>query len=264
MVVRETAWPAGTPSWVDLATDDVDKASNFYSALFGWKITVDPAPEARGYAMCTKRGLDVAGIGAKPDPAMPSVWTTYLAVDDVDAIAAKIKAAGGQVLMEPFDVMEYGRMAIAVDPAGAAFGLWQSGKTIGMKLANEPGAVTWNENLSRDYERNKTFYGEVFGYTFSDMSGDGFVYATFDLDGSAVGGFGELVKDTPAEVPAQWTTYFLVDDTDATVATVTKLGGTVVKPALDTASGRMAIVTDDQDAAFAVIQPSTTSPPPRN
>jgi uncharacterized protein len=253
MVVRETPWPEGTPSWADLATDNVDRAIDFYSALFGWKVTVDPNPEAGGYAMCSKRGLDVAGIGAKQDPNMPSMWTTYLAVDDVNACAEKIRTAGGQVLVEPFDVMDYGRMAIAVDPAGAAFGIWESGKHIGMKLANEPGAVTWNENLSRDVERNKAFYGEVFGYTFSDMSGGGFTYATFDLDGRAVGGIGELTEDTPAEVPAQWATYFHVEDTDAAVAAATKLGGTVVKPAFDTSVGRTAILTDDQNAAFAVI-----------
>lgn len=257
MVVRETPWPEGTPSWADLATDNVDKAVEFYSALFGWKITVDPNPEAGGYAMCSKRGLDVAGIGPKQDPNMPSMWTTYIAADEVNGCIDRIRSAGGQVLVEPFDVMDYGRMAIAADPAGAAFGIWQSGKHIGWKLANELGAIAWNENLSRDFERNKAFYGEVFGYTFSDMSGGGFTYATLERDGRPVGGIGEFTADTPAEVPAQWTTYFVVEDTDAAVASVTKMGGSVVRPGFDTPFGRTAIVTDNQNAAFAVIALST-------
>ena len=123
MVTRDTRWPAGTPCWVDVSVDDVPKAVAFYGALFGWDIQVG-GPEVGGYAIAHKDGQIVAGIGPKMGPAeMPSAWTTYLATEDADATAAKIKGAGGQLLAEPMDVMEEGRMAVAMDPAGATFAL---------------------------------------------------------------------------------------------------------------------------------------------
>ena len=107
----------------------------------------------------------MAGIGPKMGPAeMPSVWTTYIASADADETASKIKSAGGQLLMEPFDVMDVGRMAIAADPAGAVFGVWQARSHTGVQLANEPGSLAWNENMSRDFDGNKAFYQAVFGY----------------------------------------------------------------------------------------------------
>ena len=153
MVTRDTAWPAGTPCWVDLGAGDTAQAAAFYSGVFGW--TVQPGmPEAGNYSMCEVGGQAVAGIGQKMSAEMPTVWTTYLASDDVDATVERVRAAGGQVVMEPMDVMEAGRMAIATDPGGAAFGIWQSGLHTGAGRANEPGSLIWNENMSRRSEEH--------------------------------------------------------------------------------------------------------------
>jgi predicted enzyme related to lactoylglutathione lyase len=120
VVTRDTRWPAGTPCWVDVSVDDVPKAIAFYQALFGWDIQAG-GPDAGGYAVCHRSGRIVAGIGPKFGlPDAPSAWTTYLAADDADAVADKIKAAGGQVAQGPMDVMEEGRMAVAFDSTGAA------------------------------------------------------------------------------------------------------------------------------------------------
>src|ERR1017187_3041286 len=125
MVTRDTAWPSGTPCWVDLGVDDIAMASAFYAGLFGWEIQGGP-PEAGGYAMCLANGQAVAGIGPKQGPpGTPAAWTTYLASDDVGQTARKVKAAGGRVLMEPMDIMDVGRMAVGADPGGAVFGIWQ-------------------------------------------------------------------------------------------------------------------------------------------
>jgi predicted enzyme related to lactoylglutathione lyase len=148
----------------------------------------------------------------------PSAWTTYLAASNADETAAKIKASGGQVLVEPMDVMEQGRMAIAADPGGAVFGLWQAGQHTGVRLANVPGSLTWNENLSRDFDGNKAFYQAVFGFEYGDIGDTRFRYATLKSGGSEVGGIGELDSGLPAEVPAHWSAYFAVEDTDAAVA----------------------------------------------
>ena len=259
MVQRDKAWPAGTPCWVDLGTDDVARAATFYSTLFGWDTQVGP-PETGGYVMCEVQGRPVAGIGPKMGPPdVPAAWTTYLSTDDADATTSKIGPAGGSVLAEPFDVMDVGRMSVAADPGGAVFGIWQARAHSGMQLANEPGAVCWNENMSRNLEANKAFYRAVFGYEFDDMSSPDFSYATFRTDGNPLGGIGDLGTMAPAETPAHWMTYFGVADTDRASELTTKLGGSILRPAWDTPYGRMAILSDDQGAVFAVMAMSEAS-----
>jgi predicted enzyme related to lactoylglutathione lyase len=256
MVTRDSAWPAGTPCWVDLGVDDIGRAKGFYSGLFGWEIQAGP-PESGGYCMCELNGRPVAGIGPKmAPPGTPPTWTTYIAAGDADETVRKIREAGGQVMMEPMDVMDVGRMAVAADPGSAVFGVWQARAHSGVQLANEPGSLTWNENMSRDFEGNKAFYQAVFGYEYGDMSSEGFNYAMIELGGSPVGGIGELDPNFPPEVPASWATYFGVADADAAVAKAVELGGSVVRPAWDTPYGRMAVLADDQGAVFAIVSSS--------
>ncbi|HWE89544.1 MAG TPA: VOC family protein [Pseudonocardiaceae bacterium] len=248
MPTRDTPWPTGTPCWIDLTIADFDEAAKFYSTLFGWH--VEPgAPEFGGYAVCTKDGRDVAGLGPRMDENQPLPgWITYLATDSLDATIAKIGEAGGTVPMEPMDVGDAGRMTLAMDPAGAGFGLWQANKMVGSAIFNEAGTLVWTENFSSDWERNKAFYGAVFGYSFGDMSSDEFKYATLDFDGRPCGGIGQI----PGQ-PAQWKVYFGVADTDAAVSQVQELGGTLVDPPADTPYGRMAGVKDSQGHAFSLM-----------
>jgi hypothetical protein len=255
MVTRDTAWPAGTPCWVDLGVGDIPKATAFYSGLFGWDIQELP-PEAGGYSMCMLDGRSVAGIGSQQDASMPPFWTTYIASDDADATAAKVTAAGGQVLMEPFDVLDVGRMFVAIDPGGAAFGVWQARAHTGVGLANVPGALTWNENMSRNFDGNKAFYHQVFGYDYTDVGGGDMQYATLDLASGQVGGIGGIGPEQPAEMPAAWVSYFAVADADAAVAKATELGGSVIAPPFDIPYGRMAVLADDQGAVFAILKPA--------
>jgi uncharacterized protein len=253
VVTRETAWPEGTPCWVDLAVSDIPKAIGFYSGAFGWEIQ-EGGEEVGGYAMAWLDGKTVAGIGPKMgSPESPTFWTVYLATDDADATTARIKGAGGHMLMEPMDVMDAGRMALATDITGAVFGIWQAREHIGVGLANAPGALTWNEHFSRDFEGAKAFYAAVFGYEYGDMSGDGFSYATLLLGGHEVGGIGGYPTETPVGHPAAWSTYFGTADTDSQAANVTNQGGTVVQPPRDSPYGRIAEVADNQGATFSVI-----------
>lgn len=252
MTTRDSNWPEGTPCWVDLGVDDFEKGRGFYSALFGWDIQHGSA-EYGGYADCTKDGRSVAGLAPKMDTDQPTVWTTYLASDDVDATVAKVRGAGGTVVMEPMDVGDIGRMALVSDPGGAVVGLWQGRSHTGFRLANEPGSVTWNENFSRAWRQNQEFYAEVFGYGYDDMSGGGFEYATFKVDGNVAGGIGPMMPGMPTDVPPHWNTYFKVADTDAAVAKVAELGGTVLREPWDSDFGRMALVADDQGARFMLM-----------
>ena len=255
MVERDTAWAPGTPCWVDLMTTDPSAANGFYGELFGWDIAVGP-PETGGYSMASVNGRSVAGIGGMMGMDHPPVWNTYLATADADATAKAAEAAGGSVIAPVMDVMEFGRMAFLGAPGGGVFGVWQAGAHKGLGLANESGSVIWNEFMTRDLAAAMAFYTEVFGFTYTDMSGDGFEYKMIEVDGNTVGGIGTLPAEVPAHIPPHWRVYFAVDDADAAVEKVTALGGAVLRPATDMPYGRNADVADPQGAAFSVIKPA--------
>lgn len=257
MTIRTDPWPAGTPTWVDLGADDVTAATAFYAALFGWEYS-SGGEESGGYLLATLDGAAVAGIGPKQDPGTPSVWTTYLATDDVDASARAVSAAGGQVVAEPFDVMSSGRMAIVADPGGAALGLWQAGDHIGAGRVNEPGTLVWNELHARDEVAARAFYAAVFGYEYRDVGGEAFVYATFTRAGdrAEVGG---ILRDAelPAGAPDHWLTWFATGDVDASAARAEELGGKLRVPVSDTPFGRATVVQGPQGEVFGLIALAT-------
>jgi predicted enzyme related to lactoylglutathione lyase len=253
LVTRDTPWPDGTPCWVDLSTADIPKAISFYSSQFGWDIQ-QGGPEVGGYSMARLDGRNVAGIGPNmTQPDAPSAWALYIASSDADATAGKIVSAGGKVLMGPMDVMDVGRMLVATDTTGATFGVWQARKHTGAEVANVPGAFTWSEHMSHDFEGAKAFYAAVFGYEFGDMSSEGFSYATLLIGGQqVVGGIGAFPGQDPDHHPF-WSVYFGTTDTDKAVEVVTSHGGAVVMQPTDSPYGRMAIVTDNQGAVFSLI-----------
>jgi predicted enzyme related to lactoylglutathione lyase len=253
MATRDTPWPDGTPCWTDLGAPDVAKAGEFYSDVFSWTIQAG-GPETGGYSVAEHNGRGVAGVGPKMGPAeAPTIWMTYLATSDADATARKVIRAGGELVMEAMDVMDVGRMAVAIDPAGAVFGLWQARAFPGAQVVNEPGAMCWNEQMSRDFEGSKAFYAAVFDYEYGDMSGDGFRYATFKVGGRDVGGIGDLHAGVPADAPPGWRVYFGAADTDRSVALVQADGGSVIREPIDHPYGRMSTVADDQGAVFSLL-----------
>jgi hypothetical protein len=246
---------AGTPIWVDLSAPDVDASVAFYGDLFGWQAT-EPGPvdETGGYRMFSSSGKVVAGVGPLQDEQQPPMWTTYVGTDDADATARKVEAAGGTLIAAPFDVMDAGRMAIAMDPSGAAFGVWQPNRHQGGELFNEPVSLTWNEVHTRDPEAVRRFYSEVFGWDPREQPMGDFSYTTWFNGVRGIGGMMPMGDDWPAEVPPHWMSYFAVADADATVARAQELGGTVQVQPMDIPPGRFAVITDPQGATFAVIQ----------
>jgi predicted enzyme related to lactoylglutathione lyase len=260
MSTRDERWPQGTPNWVDLASPDVATTVDFYQALFGWDV-VDTGPATGNYRMCLLHNREVAGIGPAQAPGASSAWTTYLAVDDVDATCEAITANGGTIIAPAMNVSDQGRMAVAQDPTGAFFGLWQAETMIGMSIVNEPGAVAWNEQISSDPERAREFYGAVFGYTFAAMQGEA-AYWTITPPGAAesVGGVGTWQGALDGVGP-HWMTYFLVENVDDAVATAEGAGGTAARPAAGTPFGRMAVIVDPTGAFFTVMSaPSAQEP----
>ena len=257
MTTRDTSWPEGTPAWADVMVPDGEASRQFYTSLFGWDFQIG-GEESGFYSQAMHGGRTVAGLGQSMpgQEGPPPAWTTYLAVEDVGLVAERITGAGGSLMMAPMEVGEFGSMAVAVDPTGAVFGLWESGTHTGAQIVNEPGAMVWNETLSHDFETAKAFYGDVFGYGFMDLGGDGFTYAGIEVDGSVVGGLGQLPDGTPASMPSVWMTYFQVEDTDAVVAQAQELGGTVRQEPRDSPYGRTAVLAGPAGEVFAVITPA--------
>jgi predicted enzyme related to lactoylglutathione lyase len=247
-----TSYEPGTPSWVDLASPDLTSSVAFYTELLGWEAR-DQGPETGNYHMFDKGGVPVAGGAPIMMEGQPPAWTTYISVSDADEAIAKVKAAGGIVFVEPMDVLDVGRMAVFADPTGAAAAVWQPRNHIGAGLVNEAGALTWNELNTRDIDAAKRFYGEVFGWEGQTGDMGGMEYTTWKLGGADIGGMLHISPDLPPEVPAHWLAYFGVADTDATIATATGLGATLVAGPIDIPAGRFAVLIDPVGAVFGVL-----------
>ncbi len=254
---ERTSYAPGTPCWVDLGTPDIEGAAEFYGSLFGWSVEEgENSEQTGGYRQATLRGKPVAGVMPLMQEGQPPAWSTYVSVQDADAIAAKVREAGGNVLAEPMDVMDLGRMAIFADPTGAVFGIWQPGTFVGAEVVNEASALVWNELNTRDTEAARAFYSAVFGWGFEDMEiDDGSTYTALKVGEDTVGGMLDMTGRVPDEVPAHWLAYFAVDDADASMEKAKDLGGSVAFGPADIVAGRIAVASDPFGAVFAVIKP---------
>jgi uncharacterized protein len=264
----------GVPCWVDTSQPDPEAAVDFYRGLFGWEFEDVMPPESEGrYFIARLRGGDVAAVGSIPE-AVPqmAMWNTCVWVDSADDTAAKVRAAGGAVLMEPFDVIDAGRIAVLTDPEGAAFCAWQAKENKGAGIVNEPGSLNFNGLNTRDIEGAKSFYGSVFGWTTLALDGGAEMWTlpgygdylerdnpdlrkqTAEAGGPE--GFVDVVAsinpipDDQPDTPPHWSVTFAVDDADATAAKATELGGTVIVPPFDAPWVRMTIINDPQGATF--------------
>ena len=250
MEVDKREW--NVPGWVDLGTD-VDKGRAFYSALLGWE-TPEGSEETAFYSNATLNGKSVAGIYQQQE-GMPSFWTTYVIVENVDDVAGKVKDAGGQIFMAPMDVMDYGRMAVLADPIGAAFGVWQPGTHKGAEIVNEPGAYTWSELITTDVEGSKSFYQAVFGWSGDTQTSGPVEYTQWMIGDRPVGGMMQKPDMIPAEVPPHWGVYFAVANIDDGIAKVKELGGSVMmEDPIDTPAGKVVPVADSHGANFNIIE----------
>ena len=257
---ERTSYAPGTPSWVELSgTPDVDAAEAFYRDLLGWEIPEQPnSAEMGGYRRAKRDGRDVAGVMGKMDDSQPTVWATYVSVEDADATLAKVRDAGGTVIVDAMDVMDLGKMAVFTDQAGAVIGLWQPGTFAGAELVNEDGAFSWNELGTRDIAGSIDFYGKVFGWTVEeqDMGPMGTYRVWKDGDEIRGGLFDMNGADVPDEVPNHWLIYFTVPDADAAAATTKAAGGMVLNGPIDIGMGQIVVLQDPQGATFAVMAPT--------
>lgn len=258
-----TSYEPGTPCWIDLMTPDVDESKTFYSDLFGWDARDEFDDEgSRIYTNFRHGGDQVAGMGGQP-PEMegaPPVWNTYVAVEDVDASAEAVEAAGGTVMMPPMEVMDQGRMAIFADPTGAVVSVWQPDGHTGAEVVNEPDTWAWNELLTRDVDGALEFYQQVFGWTYQAMEMPmGTYHVVAGSDEGGIAGVMAMPDGIPEQVPSHWLVYFLVADAQATVDRATELGATVAHGPEPSGVGILATLHDPLGATFAIMQPADSA-----
>jgi predicted enzyme related to lactoylglutathione lyase len=264
----------GVPCWIDTSQPDPDAAVTFYSGLFGWEFRDAMPPGSEGkYFIAQLRGGDVAAVGSIPEAApTTAMWNTYVWVDSADETASKVRDAGGSAVMEPFDVMDAGRMAVFTDPEGAAFCVWQAKENKGARIVNEHGSLNFNGLNTHDAEGAKPFYGSVFGWETLGLGGGAEMWTmpgygdylerdnpdlrkqTAEAGGpegfvDVVASINPIADDQP-DTPAHWSVTFAVDDADATAAKAAELGGKVIVPPFDAPWVRTTVLADPQGATF--------------
>jgi uncharacterized protein len=276
-VLERDGYPAGVPCWVDTVRQDPAAAVSFYGDLFGWKFDDRmPADSPGGYFVAQLEGRDVAAVGSQPDQAPDTpAWNTYIWVDSADDAVATVKAAGGRVVVDPFDALDAGRMAVLADPGGAVFSVMQARNHRGAQLVNHPGTWNFSDLNTSDPERALAFYGEVFGWEAQTFTADdGTEFPMLKLPGygdhlerrdpdlrrrqseqGAPPGFEDVVASlvpSSGDVPPHWSVTFAVDDTDAVAARAAELGGELLVPPFDAGPTRVAVLSDPDGAQFTV------------
>jgi uncharacterized protein len=253
MPTRDTA-PVGAPCWIDLMTSNTERSQAFYCELFDW-VAGEPNPEFGGYFNFTRGGVPVAGCIAKgPGTAAPDSWSVYLASDNADMTVSAVAVYGGHPLLPATEIGQLGSMAYVTDPGGAGIGIWEPGIHKGFGVLAEPGAPTWFELHTRGYDEVVDFYENAFGWETHVVSDtDGFRYSTLGEAEGALAGIMDASADLPEGARGQWSIYFGTADTDAALAKVEALGGTILTSAVDTPYGRLATAADPTGAMFKLI-----------
>jgi uncharacterized protein len=241
--------------WYELAANDIDAAERFYKDVTGaWAIESSGMP-GMDYRLAKVGDRQVAGLM----PIMPEMqglspsWRGYIAVDDVDGMAGKVKDAGGAVHFGPDDIPNIGRFAVCADPQGAMFMIFKgAGDPAPYLDPVTPGAFGWHELTTSDWDAAWSFYSGLFGWAKElavDM-GDMGTYQTFTINGVHAGGM-----MTAPGAPA-WRYYITVADIDAAAKRITDAGATIQMGPHEVPGGAWIVMAvDPQGAPFAVSGP---------
>ncbi|MEA3177274.1 MAG: uncharacterized protein QOI59_797 [Gammaproteobacteria bacterium] len=244
--------------WYDIMTTDTKAAAKFYAHVVGWSVQNADA-EGKEYSIFTANGQGVAGLMPIPDDAAKQGakpgWMGYVAVDDVDAAAAKLKREGGTVHRGPVTVPGIIRFAVVSDPQGAAFYVARGLSTD----VPEPlprgttGTIGWRELYATEWQSALAFYQKMFGWTTADTldMGEMGKYQLFATGAEPVGG---MMTKPPVMPRPYWGYYFNVPAIDAAAERVKSAGGAVVMGPAEV-PGPMWIIqcTDPQGAYFALV-----------
>ena len=250
-----TTAPAHLPGkfvWFELHTTDVASSQRFYGEVVGWKGESMTMPDGTEYPFIKAGEHNVGGYQSLQGPAPH--FLPYLSVEDVDASAKKVAAAGGKVLAEPFDAPTVGRICIVQDPQGASLALFRADDGDPADRDAAQGDFHWNELWSSDVEASKAFYADAFGYEVSAMEMPQGEYFILSKDGKQRGG---LMQAPDASIPTMWLPYIQVDDVEAASARATKQGGELKSPVMDTEGvGRHGVLAGPDGAVVGLITPA--------
>jgi predicted enzyme related to lactoylglutathione lyase len=263
---KEIAMPstAAAPSyrgrflWYELMTNDVERAGAFYSKVLDWGQKPFPGLDTP-YTIFESGATPVAGLMELPANArsagVPPNWLSYIGVPDVDASVKQATSLGGQVHMPPFDVPTVGRLAVLVDPQGAAFAVYTPTNAPGPETDPPVGHFSWNELTTTDLRAAFSFYQEMFGWENQqemDMGENLGVYLMFGRPGGAMLG-GIYNRPPDMAMPPNWLPYARVADVNTYVSRVTADGGQVLNGPMEVPGGDMiAQCLDPTGAAFAI------------
>lgn len=245
--------------WYELMTPDTAGAKSFYGKVVGWTSQDMPMEEGT-YSVLQADGAGVGGMMMLSEEhksaGVPPNWTGYVAVDDVDAAADKVKQLGGSVMRPPQDIPNIGRFAIVADPAGAVLAIMTPIPTDPPRpeaAAGTLGHASWHELYGAAPEAGFSFYADMFGWTKGDAMDMG-PMGTYQLFNNRYGQAGGMMK-RPDNVPvAAWLYYFQVGDIEAAAARVTGGGGQVMNGPMEVPGGDWIIQgRDPQSAMFALV-----------
>jgi len=247
---ERTSHAPGTFSWADLSTSDAEGAKAFYTSLFGCDFEDSPIPDDGVYTMLLTDGKPVAALFGRMQEDQPPAWNSYVTVESADDAAASAQEHGGMVVMEAFDVMDVGRMAVFQDPTGAFLCVWQPKGSIGAERVNEPGAITLNQLNTTNPERAQQFYEDVFGWRFEAVSEDPPYWGIYN--GDRLNG-GMMPLPEGAGAPSHWLVYFGSASTDDGARRIAELDGQVIVGPMDVPGGRILVAIDPQGAVFGLL-----------
>lgn len=254
-----TAFGAGEAVWVELCTEAPEAAADFYADLLGWSVRTERL--GRGvYRMCSLEGRDVAGISDARalHAGRARGWITYFAVDDVERSARRATELGGELASGPRLLPDAGIGAVAIDPYGAAFGLFQARARAGVEALNVDGALCWNELDTGELAASVDFYRRLFGFDAGQrLSATQRPYTVLSAGEVPVAGVLELDSEWPNVLPSTWIAYFAVPRLAAAVERAVALGGRPSVGPIESPHGRLQLIRDGAGHSVALIELET-------
>lgn len=246
----------GAPIWIELSSSDQSRSAEFYSQLFGWTV-MDPGENFGGYKNFQRDGSLIAGCMIN-DPAanMPDFWLVYLSSSDMDATVDRVNRGGGQVALEPMEVMALGTMAVVIDPGEATVGVWKVGEHRGFDAFGVTGAPGWFELHTNAFDRSVEFYQDVFGWVPEPRdSPESIRFVSLGKGDDALAGIMDVSSLEPQSHPSHWVIYFQVENCDESAARAVELGGRISREPHDSPYGRLASLADSTGARFKLFSP---------
>ncbi|MEJ2856409.1 MULTISPECIES: VOC family protein [unclassified Saccharothrix] len=251
----------GTPAWLEAPTGDLAASRDFYTGLLGW--TYQEAFE--GYTIALVDGTPVAGLYPPSTSAQgtPPGWSLYLHTADLARTSAQAAELGAKTIMGPLEIPGKGHVQLVTDPAGAVIGFWQATADESV-LVGQPGALAWQEVVTRDTDVADDFYRSLFGYEERQVGDGELDYVVWSVDGTEVAGRLRMGADFPPDLAPHWMVYFAVSPevgTDKAAERIPELGGTVDVAPFDSPYGRIAVVRDPYGSVFSLITPAWPTTP---